>query len=250
VGELRTNVDKYSLAGFSQYKEDIDSNLSSIKEKINLIGSKEMVGFLEGLTSLESNTLEIEKAFVSYDSSDKNEFFVEVFSRIKALDKTATVMISQLGDSIEKIYAEQKGVSKLLIIELKLGTLLVVMVGIFLAIVFSRIISRPIKKLNSFALEFSSGNLSLRSDVVSRDEIGELSKSLNTMVDSLQKSQDELKKYNIKLEERVEERTKELGDKNLTLERINRLMVDRELAMVKLKERIKELESSVRDVVK
>jgi predicted nucleic acid-binding Zn-ribbon protein len=70
------------------------------------------------------------------------------------------------------------------------------------------------------------------------------------MVDSLQKSQDELKKYNIKLEERVEERTKELGDKNLTLERINRLMVDRELAMVKLKERIKELESSVRDVVK
>jgi hypothetical protein len=77
VGELRTNVDKYSLAGFSQYKEDIDSNLSSIKEKINLIGSKEMVGFLEGLTSLESNTLEIEKAFVSYDSSDKNEFFVE-----------------------------------------------------------------------------------------------------------------------------------------------------------------------------
>jgi GAF domain-containing protein len=53
----------------------------------------------------------------------------------------------------------------------------------------------------------------------------------------------ELRKLNEELEARVRIRTSELEAKNDELERFNRLFVDRELRMVELKERIKDLEN-------
>jgi len=53
----------------------------------------------------------------------------------------------------------------------------------------------------------------------------------------------ELDTYRQHLEISVRERTAELHKKNLELERFNRLFVDRELKMVELKQRIKELEN-------
>ncbi|MDP3179493.1 MAG: GAF domain-containing protein [Spirochaetaceae bacterium] len=47
---------------------------------------------------------------------------------------------------------------------------------------------------------------------------------------------------NHELEERVNKRTAELAEKNKELERFNKLFVDRELKMIELKQRIKELE--------
>lgn len=51
-----------------------------------------------------------------------------------------------------------------------------------------------------------------------------------------------LKLHSDELEDSVRERTRELEEKNAELERFNRLFVDRELRMVELKEKIRELE--------
>ncbi|NJD90304.1 MAG: hypothetical protein FIA91_02110, partial [Geobacter sp.] len=53
----------------------------------------------------------------------------------------------------------------------------------------------------------------------------------------------ELQKLNEELEERVRERTAALEQKNMELERMNKVFVGRELRMVSLKERIAELET-------
>ncbi|MDD2900741.1 MAG: PAS domain S-box protein, partial [Desulfuromonadaceae bacterium] len=55
-------------------------------------------------------------------------------------------------------------------------------------------------------------------------------------------TESELRRLKDELEERVKERTAELEQKNAELERMNRIFVGRELRMVELKGRIKELE--------
>jgi DNA-binding response OmpR family regulator len=59
----------------------------------------------------------------------------------------------------------------------------------------------------------------------------------------LQKANESLNRLNEELEERVRERTKELERRNYELEQMNKAFVGRELRMVELKERIRELEN-------
>jgi PAS domain S-box-containing protein len=56
------------------------------------------------------------------------------------------------------------------------------------------------------------------------------------------RAEEALRILNTELEERVKERTAELAAKNADLEKMNKLFVGRELRMVELKERIRELE--------
>lgn len=58
-------------------------------------------------------------------------------------------------------------------------------------------------------------------------------------------AEEELRTLNDELEERVRQRTAELADKNEELQRMNKLFVGRELRMIELKERIRELEGDV-----
>jgi len=56
------------------------------------------------------------------------------------------------------------------------------------------------------------------------------------------RAEDALRLLNSELEQRVQERTTELKEKNTELERMNKIFVGRELRMVELKERIRELD--------
>lgn len=67
------------------------------------------------------------------------------------------------------------------------------------------------------------------------------SRSMVLDITDRKRAEDELKKLNDELEQRVKERTIELEDKNKELERMNRLFVGRELRMVELKQKLKEL---------
>lgn len=76
------------------------------------------------------------------------------------------------------------------------------------------------------------------------DEAGDYAGSIAAVANITERKQaeDEIRKLNEELEQRVKERTAELEQKNLELHRMNRLFVGRELKMVELKERIKVLE--------
>jgi PAS domain S-box-containing protein len=64
----------------------------------------------------------------------------------------------------------------------------------FIIYLFSRTISKPIKTLRNAAIEIGKGNLDVKVEIQSKDEIGQLAKSFNNMATNLRKyiSQNEL----------------------------------------------------------
>lgn len=64
-------------------------------------------------------------------------------------------------------------------------SLVVVLLGLLLSIILANSIINPIKYLNQVAEKMGDGNLSIRSKINSRNEIGQLSNTLNFMADEI-----------------------------------------------------------------
>jgi len=85
---------------------------------------------------------------------------------------------------------------------------------------------------------------------MTQENLQEKALLLEEEIEKRQKTQEELEQLNKTLELRVRERTIELEEKNTELHKMNRLFVGRELKMVELKERIRELEKLVGHTVR
>ena len=79
---------------------------------------------------------------------------------------------------------------------------------------------------------------------MTQENLQEKALLLEEEIEKRQKTQEELEQLNKTLEQRVKERTIELEEKNMELHKMNRIFVGRELRMVELKERIRELEGA------
>ncbi|MBO5753806.1 MAG: SpoIIE family protein phosphatase [Proteobacteria bacterium] len=94
--------------------------------------------------------------------------------------------IDGLTDEIEKI-REQGEIRKDAAINRSIWlALLAVVVGLVIAGIQAVLVTRNIKKLSKAADQIASGDLSVRSDVKSRDEIGQLGEQFNIMADRVQ----------------------------------------------------------------
>ncbi|MCP4970020.1 MAG: HAMP domain-containing protein [Arcobacter sp.] len=100
---------------------------------------------------------------------------------------------------------------------------------VFLSFLISYIVakgfSKPIVELSKIANEISNGNLELRSNYHSKDEIGQLSNAFNKMISNIEESKLELQKSYDDLEESVKNRTLELHIANKNLEK-NRITLE------------------------
>jgi two-component system, NtrC family, sensor kinase len=108
---------------------------------------------------------------------------------------------------------------------LSLWVLLGLGIAIMGVLIFSRQISKPILKMSKAAEEISSGQFDVKVEYKANDEIGILGKSLVNMGKSLKENFEkienqnkELEEYSKNLEDKVNQRTAELKEKNITLE--------------------------------
>ena len=104
------------------------------------------------------------------------------------------------------------------------GLMLVVIVAATL--IGTRRLVRPVNKLTKNAQEIAAGNLTTPIQISEGGEIGVLGRSLEEMRLRLRESIGEIQRWNIKLEERVEERTRKLEQ---MMEEVSRLHAVREL---------------------
>jgi class 3 adenylate cyclase len=71
--------------------------------------------------------------------------------------------------------------------------LIITTIMIFVAFIISKTISRPLKKLKNAANQVANGDFHVRTNITTRDEIGELSHAFDSMTEKLQKSLIEIK---------------------------------------------------------
>lgn len=100
--------------------------------------------------------------------------------------------------------------------------------AILTLIVLRRLILTPLNSLSLFVENISHGNYDQQSEIRSNDEIGEVALALNSMAGQIRKSQQNL-------EAQVITRTHELDKKLIEMEKMNTLMIGREMKMIELK---------------
>jgi signal transduction histidine kinase len=71
--------------------------------------------------------------------------------------------------------------------QLMIVTLILIVISLVLTFYFSRAFTRPILRINEAAAKMASGNLTIRVDVDSKDELGMLSDTINNLSVQLQK---------------------------------------------------------------
>jgi len=120
---------------------------------------------------------------------------------------------------------------------------LVTLIGSIIAMILLMriVIIKPLKKVTHGLEQVKKGELNVKIDIRAKDEFGDIAEIFNTMTEDLEKSRKTLEEYSKTLEQKVGERTAQLNSKLNELERMNKLMVDRELKMVELKKEIEEL---------
>ncbi|MBF0406413.1 MAG: response regulator [Candidatus Riflebacteria bacterium] len=94
------------------------------------------------------------------------------------------------------------------------------LIAVAVAIIFSFLLSKPLSTLRNAVLEVSRGNLQIKVDVKSQDEIGELSFSFNQMIENLKTSisrlEEEISTREI-LSQKVTKQSEMLKEANLLL---------------------------------
>ncbi len=100
--------------------------------------------------------------------------------------------------------------------------------AILLGVVTARYITAPLIKLSGASQAIANGDLDSRVLVKGASEVKILSESFNRMAEMLTESFNRLEKANVELESRVHQRTSELAESQLSLQRNNFLLQRRE----------------------
>jgi PAS domain S-box-containing protein len=88
--------------------------------------------------------------------------------------------------------------------------MVILILGILTTIMISNLISKPLNVLLSTFRRIAGGDLSIRANISSNEEFGQLSRTFNKMVDNLEDSYFELSDTNKNMELKVDQRTQQL----------------------------------------
>jgi len=93
-----------------------------------------------------------------------------------------------------------------------LVTLIAFAIGVAAVFALSTLITSPLKRIAATSEKIADGDLGHRAEIEGNDEVGQLARSFNLMLDRLAATQYELENLNFTLEQRVEERARELRE--------------------------------------
>jgi two-component system NtrC family sensor kinase len=106
------------------------------------------------------------------------------------------------------------------------GVVLLVALTLLSGLITSRVIGRPLEVLAAAMRAVEGGDLSRRISVDTVDEFGRLSQGFNRMLERLSRADAQIRAFNQRLAAEIEAATRDLSEKNATLNQLNRLLAD------------------------
>jgi signal transduction histidine kinase len=159
-----------------------------------------------------TDTFNWEKELIGIKGIQRRELSLEVGKftqfifpiKFSSIDKPLGFLVIGISDS--KMKSKLVGITYRILI---VSILLFIALTINIYILSDKIV-KPIKALSLKISKFASGDYSVRSDIDTSDEIGNLSYNFNFMADKINEQILSIEKYSKNLEKMVEERTTEL----------------------------------------
>jgi len=118
-------------------------------------------------------------------------------------------MLGQLDISISLEHLQRKS-SEYRLQFIMLTCLLLLLTGALITILTHYLVGIPVQRLVRQSILVAAGEYGARVPVTSNDELGALSEAMNAMTESLERSDRELKSWSESLEQKVEERSREI----------------------------------------
>jgi signal transduction histidine kinase len=198
--------DGYSIALPAQaYKDILGRNKKENESRINLNHLTNAFGPIiskmkEGSRGFHSIIIGDKELYVAYAPLESTGFSLGIVVEKEVMLKTVSDLQKEVEDSTQRmIYFRIIPAGLLILVSAWIA-------GFF----YIRQIIGPIKNLTETAEEISKGNLIVKSNVTSKNEIGKLASVFNQMIEDLKKSHKQIKKHTGELEKKVRERTSEL----------------------------------------
>ncbi len=194
-------------AGFKMFgirPEDMDTE-EFFKQTILGLGTDQLQAVTKRMTSGGNGLLIVDingvDTYISFSPIKANGYSIALVVPVSELQGA---IVSANNQTQQQIRSASQVAAVILVI------LLIVAVAVSLGL--GKIIAAPIQRLTQVASQIAAGDLSVQAAVTTKDEIGTLAYSFNTMTSRLRKTLDGL-------EHRVDERTSELLSANARNER-------------------------------
>jgi signal transduction histidine kinase len=174
-------------------------------------------------TDLMNQTLSADTPYLAEFDCDEHSMKMMVSPLTVNFKKEALVAVLESMDDLAR--AKRNIIITTVV---AVGLMFLIIVPMYIMTV-SRTVS-PIRELSQASRAVAEGRLDQHVPVRTRDEVGELSESFNTMIDDLKRYREELERWNQTLEQRVAERTRQLAEAQAKLIQSTKLAAVGELA--------------------
>ncbi len=181
VMDARKNEKEYIITGDQRYRDKVSENTARITNQ-----AKDLLGRLVNKQNIAQANI-ILQAVEGYDK--KFDHYADLLAKqqeagkqLGAAAETANKITDQCrSDMMDQMNAELVGANWIL----GLVSILALVVGLVLAFVISRSISRPLHEAIELNNRIADGDLNVEVQVDRRDEVGEMLTAIRTMVEKL-----------------------------------------------------------------
>ncbi|MBU1670701.1 MAG: HAMP domain-containing protein [Actinobacteria bacterium] len=204
--------------GYLRMRSEADGGLDRLHAMLDPAEAQDLTRWASALSEAEAAADRMLSDVGNTDPATLASRIEEVATKTRNTEVELLDVMVRAGATFQaSITSVEKATDSTIAITLLLVGVAVVLAG-GLGYFVTRSISRPISVLTEATAELSRGNLGVRAEVESRDELGHLAGSFNRMSVDLKSSQDRLLALTATLEKRVEERTRALQRSNAELE--------------------------------